>query len=245
MKPLFVFFIAIFVLSSCQKPETEFLIDSRDGHQYSTVKIGEQIWMAENLAYMPYVSESSDSSGIWVYNYDGRSVEWAKTLDNYLNFGCLYSWTVAMDISSEFRVKYSGQSDSLHQGICPEGWHLPSDSEWQKLEDFLEPNPDFIPSDPRQHTGKVGEMIKATSTWTDADKNNETGFGAFAAGFRYETGYFHNKGKYAYFWSSSEYYDKSALYRYLWDESPGTFRGYPLKINGMSIRCVKESSVSH
>lgn len=240
MKSILLFFAVLIGFCACQKQEPEFFLDSRDGRQYATTEIGEQIWMAENLAYMPYVSEMKDSAGIWVYAYDGNRKEEAKTLENYLQFGCLYSWTVAMDISQEYRMKYSGTSDSLHQGICPEGWHLPSDSEWQKLEDFLETKPDFTPLESRQNTGDVGKKIKATTTWKDADENNETGFGAFAAGFRYRTGFFHKQGKYAYFWTSTEYYGKSAYYRYLWDESPGTFRGFPSKDNGMSIRCIKD-----
>ncbi|MCK5821308.1 MAG: hypothetical protein KAH17_05465 [Bacteroidales bacterium] len=235
---LFLLSVTLF-FCSCQKQETDFLVDARDGHQYSTVKIGNQWWMAENLAYLPFVSEVEDTSGIWVYGYDGKSVNYAVTLDSYIQNGCLYSWTYTMDISEKYEAEIWGGSDSLHQGVCPDGWHLPSDTEWQQLEDYLDTDPDFTPSDARQNTGNVGKKIKATSTWTGAEDNNETGFGALATGFRYETGHFVNKGKYAYFWSSTEYYAKSALYRYLWDDSEGTFRGYPLKTNGLSIRCVK------
>ena len=240
MKSILLIICLFLISSSCQKQETDSLIDDRDGHKYATIKIGNQWWMAENLAYLPFVSEVKDSSGIWVYGYNGKSVDYAKTLESFLEYGCLYSWTYAMDIPEKYNSELWGSSDSLHQGICPDGWHLPSDTEWQQLEDYLDTDPEFTPSDNRQNTGNVGKKIKATTTWTDADENNESGFGALATGFRYETGFFLNKGKYTYFWSSTEYYTKSALYRYLWDNSQGTFRGYPLKINGLSVRCVKD-----
>lgn len=177
----FLFLLSfVLVFCACQKQEADFLLDARDGHQYSIVKIGSQWWMAENLAYLPIVSELSDTNGIWVYGYSGRDVDYAKTTDNYLAFGCLYSWTHAMDIQDKYFNQFVRISDSLHQGICPEGWHLPSDSEWQNLEDLLDTDPSFTPIDERQHTGDVGKKIKATITWTDAGENNETGFGALA-----------------------------------------------------------------
>lgn len=239
--PLLITFYLLLLttLLACNKQETDQLIDARDGRQYATVKIGTQWWMAENLAYMPYVNAVQDSLGIWVYGYDGKSKPYAETLENYQLYGCFYSWNVAMDLDPKYSKELWGGSDSLHQGICPDGWHLPSDTDWQKLEDYLETDPDFTPSDARQNTGDVGKKIKGNSTWTDPAANNQSGFNALATGFHYETGHFLNKGKYAYFWTATEYYQKSAMYRYLKDESPGTFRGFPLKVNGLSIRCLK------
>ncbi|MDF1551297.1 MAG: FISUMP domain-containing protein, partial [Bacteroidales bacterium] len=91
-----------------QMEKTEYLTftDERDGHEYKYTKIGDQYWMAENLAYIPHVGPAGENSGIWVYGYTGTSVEEAKKTENYKLFGCLYDWEAA-------------------KVYCPKGWHLP------------------------------------------------------------------------------------------------------------------------
>ncbi|MCK9320171.1 FISUMP domain-containing protein, partial [Methanoculleus sp.] len=98
--------------------------DSRDGNDYNWVKIGDQVWMAENLAYLPSVnmvadgSEDAAGSYYYVYGYDGTDVTAAKATANYTTYGVLYNWLAAMN-------------------ACPDGWHLPSDAEWTELTDYL------------------------------------------------------------------------------------------------------------
>jgi len=96
--------------------------DSRDGHVYKCVKIGTQRWMAENLAYLPTVSPSTTVSRsfgyYYVYGYEGTDVSTAKSTDNYNNYGVLYNWPAAYN-------------------SCPNGWHLPSNTEWQSLASYL------------------------------------------------------------------------------------------------------------
>ena len=242
MKQLFILLSFVVLFLGCEKQKTGSLIDQRDGHDYLTVKIGDQWWMAENLAYMPFVSKLHLNGGIWVYGYNGDSHEYAKGLIEYRNLGCLYNWTTAMDISDEYDEKLWGGSDSLHQGVCPAGWHLPSDSEWKMLEQNLESDPDFEASDERQYTGDVGLKIKSDSGWAaNGNGSNETGFGALPGGIRYRTGFYLNQGSYGYYWTATEQYPGSATYRYLRDSSKGTFRGFPHKANGLSIRCLKDN----
>jgi uncharacterized protein (TIGR02145 family) len=115
---IFYFFVAI-ILTSCRKEEDDnILTDSRDGEVYSTVKIGNQIWMAENLRY-----------------YTSRS---------YLNpdnpdpiYGRLYDWATVMDVDSRYNTTVWSGSDIKHRGICPIGWHVPNDREWTELIDYL------------------------------------------------------------------------------------------------------------
>jgi len=111
--------------------------DSRDGNEYKTVTIGSQVWMAENLAYLPEVHNSTSDSGphYYVYGYDGTEVTEAKAYEHtpgdndeyspggapikvYETYGVLYNWPAAIT-------------------ACPEGWHLPSDAEWKQLEMYL------------------------------------------------------------------------------------------------------------
>jgi len=241
MKYIAAIFVLGFLSFSCAREVPEDLIDQRDGRVYRTVNIGDQTWMAENLAYMPYVSELAADSGIWVFGYDGKSKEWAKGLQNYKDFGCLYSWTAAMDVSHDYRNTWLGVGDSLHQGICPDGWHLPSDSEWQVLENFADTEPDFDRSDERRNSGNAGIKLKADSVWTEnMAGTNDYNFNALPGGMRYLAAHFHKKIAYGYFWTSTEVYEKSAIYRYLWDSSEATFRGIPSKRLGLSVRCIKD-----
>ena len=96
--------------------------DSRDGKVYKTVTIGEQVWMAENLAYLPSVvgpaTESYTAPYYYVYGYDGTSVATAKATTNYQTYGVLYNWPAALT-------------------ACPSGWHLPSDAEWTQMKNYL------------------------------------------------------------------------------------------------------------
>ena len=173
-------------------------IDPRDGHKYKWVKIGNQIWMAENLAYMPWVNPPlKRKDGIWVYDYgliDGYSVEEAKTLMNYQLYGCMYNWAMAMNIHHNYLVEPWDGDSKNHQGICPTGWHLPTDSEWKELEFFLG-MPDSLLNETYSRAGlvrrkgglydlpPVGKFFKSTSTWlSNGEGNNSSGFNALAGG---------------------------------------------------------------
>jgi len=92
--------------------------NSRDTMTYKWVEINDQIWMADNLAYMPYISTVLNNSGIFVYNYKGTSPVEAKGTREYKTYGCFYE------------VKVSNY-------VCPDGWHLPSEDEWESLEIYL------------------------------------------------------------------------------------------------------------
>jgi uncharacterized protein (TIGR02145 family) len=97
-------------------------IDNRDGKSYKYIQIGTQVWMAENLAWLPSVSPpdvgSFTAPFYYVYDCRGISVSAAKATGNYSVYGVLYNWMAALT-------------------ACPAGWHLPSDTEWTILPDFL------------------------------------------------------------------------------------------------------------
>ncbi|MBT3750930.1 MAG: tetratricopeptide repeat protein, partial [Bacteroidetes bacterium] len=110
-------------------------VDPRDGHKYKWVKIGNQIWMAENLAYMPHVNPlKKQEYGIWVYDYDGHDVAEAKSTENYQMYGCLYDWPTAMGLEPKYLEEVWGGDTVNHQGICPTDWHVATDGEWKELE---------------------------------------------------------------------------------------------------------------
>jgi len=206
--------------------------DSRDGTVYQTVKIGNQIWMAENLKYLPSVV-GPDTSSIttpyyYVYGYDGTNVTDAKASANYSTYGVLYNWPAAMNGAVSSTTNPSGV-----QGACPAGWHLPSEAERIELTDYL------------GGTGVAGGKLKETGTanWTNPNTGatNEAGFAALPGGhFYYYDGAFRKIREQGYWWSATQDYELFAWsfnmtynYKYviIWGSS---------KASGLSVRCVKD-----
>ncbi|MCP4091224.1 MAG: hypothetical protein GY746_15750, partial [Gammaproteobacteria bacterium] len=196
------------------------ITDSRDGNTYTTVSIGTQCWMVENLAYLPSVNPPSQGSNTspryYVYGYSGTDTAAAKLTPNYSIYGVLYNWSAAI-IS------------------CPTGWHLPSDGEWTVLKGYLGGSPG----------GKMKEA--GTTHWIspNAGATNSSSFTALPAGFWFHmTKSFLSLGKYAYFWSRTERIDPNsgnpmAYYRTLSNTSAGLNRNNNYKKLGHSVRCVK------
>lgn len=219
-------FISFFIFNACGKDDpfdahSGSFTDKRDGHEYQWVKIGEQIWMAENLAYVPYVCPPDSECGIWVYDYYGEG----SYGTNYHTYGCLYDWETA-------------------QNVCPEGWHLPSDEEWMELERFL-----GMPEDQlveigisRGEDAVIGGKLKdiGYSLWLKPNKGatNDFGFAALPGGDTY--GRFGDLNESACFWTSSIVDNNNALNRIFHFQNRGVFRYGWKKKNGLSIRCIKD-----
>ena len=208
--------------------------DPRDNKTYKTVKIGDQIWMAENLAYLPSVSSSSQGSGsdpyYYVYGYQGADVAAAKATDNYKTYGVLYNWPAAMAGASSSIANPSGV-----QGVCPAGWHLPSDEEWMQLTYLL------------GGASVAGGKLKETGTnhWAtpNTGATNETGFTALPSGYCYgdgTTGVYQDIGSHCFLWSSTENGSSNAWFRNLYYIVANVYRGPSNKAFGYSVRCIKD-----
>ena len=207
--------------------------DPRDGKVYQTVVIGNQVWMAENLAYLPSVnmvadgSEDAAGSYYYVYGYDGTNVADAKATDNYATYGVLYNWTAAMDGEASSTTNPSGI-----QGVCPAGWHLPSEAEWTELTNYL------------GGTSVAGGKLKETGTthWNtpNTGATNETGFTALPGGNRNYFGTFIDIGLYGYWWSATEYSATDAWYRVMNYDYSNVYSNYFNKEVGFSVRCVRD-----
>ncbi len=219
--------------------------DIRDGNVYSAVQIGSQCWMAENLAYLPLVSPSSAGSETtpyyYVYDYQGTDVNAAKATSNYQTYGVLYNWPAAMDGDASSNSVPSGV-----QGICPSGWHLPSDEELKILEGTVDsqygyPDPEWDGTGWRGTD--VGGNLKETGTthWNlpNTGATNSSSFTALPGGYRHG-GSFYGLGNYANFWSSAEDGSSHAWYRYLYYSNANVGRDGNLKLNGFSVRCTKD-----
>jgi uncharacterized protein (TIGR02145 family) len=196
--------------------------DDRDDKEYKTVEIYGQVWMAENLAYLPEVCPSGEECGYWVYDYQGTDVVAAKATDNYSDYGVLYNWEMA-------------------KASCPAGWHLPSDEEWSLLEMNIGVEYSVAMHGGVRQDEKIANKLKDTGdiSWYGT---NTAKFSARPGGGRYEhSSKFSTIYAHAYFWTSSPkgnlvwYRDISI--NYIFRESTSWSLG---KKSGMSVRCLKD-----
>jgi len=201
------------------------------GYDYSTVQIGEQCWFAENCRFLPEVSPSSEGSETepyyYVYNYNGTDVESAKSTDYYETYGVLYNYSAVM----------SG-------GICPSGWHIPSDEEWQTMEMSLGMSEADAASEGWRGTDE-GDKLKSTSGWlfygVDGNGSNSSGFNGLPGGNRDDYDGFFNAEYYGMWWSPSESGDHRWLRNLGYSNYDGVYRVYTnnQKI-GLSARCLRD-----
>ncbi|MCX6224512.1 MAG: hypothetical protein NTV01_07130, partial [Bacteroidia bacterium] len=201
--------------------------DERDGHQYRRARIGDQVWMAENLAWLPAVYPSSSGSETekryYVYDYQGTNINEAKTSQNYSTYGVLYNWAAAMNGGVSSNLVPSGV-----QGACPAGWHLPSFAEFDIFQRYLGDNAGIRLRE-SGNTHWVGDNVAT----------NEFGFTALPSGSRYLEDGFQNKGYETVFRTatavdiSSSYYVKLAIYTTTLPIG-GAKKGY-----GDAVRCIK------
>lgn len=208
--------------------------DSRDGKTYKTIIIGGKEWMAENLAYLPAVHQSSDGSHseprYYVYDYQGTDVVAAKKSSNYTNYGVLYNYSAAIL-------------------VCPRGWHLPSDAEWTELENYLIAN--RYNYDGTTTGNKIAKSMAAANYWNISSNsgaignnhslNNKSGFSALPGGCRYENGTFDYFGSNGYWWSSSESGINNSWYRNLYFDGILVYSGSFYKERGSSVRYVRDN----
>jgi uncharacterized protein (TIGR02145 family) len=227
--------------------------DPRDGNNYEVVIIGNQIWMAENLTYLPVVHSNSEFTnqgnssqpGYGVYGYDGSDVPSAKSQANYTNYGVLYNWWAAMDGAGS-----SSSNPSGVQGVCPTGWHLPSDDEWTTLENYLIAN--GYNYDGTTTGNNIAKSLASTSGWFSSSttgavgntdypsKRNATGFTALPGGHRNDDGAFYNFEYFGLWWSATEDDATNAWGRSLFYGYSFVKRNYYRKKYGFSVRCVKD-----
>jgi uncharacterized protein (TIGR02145 family) len=211
-----VIIAAAMVLSFCFRTSYCQVTD-KDGNVYKTVKIGKQEWMSENLNVehyrngdvIPQVQSekkwSELETGAWCY-YENKTI-------NGPSYGKLYNWYAVND----------------PRGLAPEGWHVPSDSEWTKLTDYL------------GGAEIAGKKMKSTSGWyADGNGTNSSGFTAFPGGVRYYDGFYSLIGKLGYFWSASENGLNYAWYRFLNFDFSDVSRFNYYKDYGFSVRCVRD-----
>jgi len=215
-----------------------------DGNRYFTVEIGRQIWMKENLKVTKYRNGDNIMTGFpdndWANLDTGAYAVYNDDIGNFNIYGNLYNWFAIGD----------------KRGICPEGWHVPSDDEWKELELTLGMCYGCVGSceEWRSHDGCVDNISRRgryeasyikdvkRGLWTTSysPRNNESGFSALPGGYRYSSnGNFGYLGRYSFFWTSTESSNDGAWYRILSSNHSSIGRYYYYKQYGFSVRCVK------
>ena len=214
-------------------------VNDIDGNVYNTVKIGNQCWMRENLKTTRFADGSSITLGgnnmsettYYRYYPSGNSM-------NVENYGYLYNWAAVMHGSAS-----TISNPSAVQGICPTGWHVPSDAEWTQLTDYVSSQSAFLCSNESTYIAKA---LASTTLWNtynadcvvgnDPSSNNATGFSAVPAGSF--TGTPSGFGLSTYFWSATELNNSTALGRHLSYQNVNVGVSASNKMLGFSVRCV-------
>jgi uncharacterized protein (TIGR02145 family) len=192
-----------------------------DNNNYTTINYGNgQVWMAQNLKVTRYnngdsINHVTDAvqwrtltSGAWA-NYENNAL-------NGIKFGKLYNWYAVND----------------SRKLCPSGWRIPSDDDWNGLTDYLGGN------------AVAGGNMKTRGTvdWAlpNAGANNNSAFSALPAGQRLMPGNFNDKSVYCFWWSSGEYNEFFGRYIYVFYGFGNTFKNHKNKKYGISVRCIKD-----
>jgi len=204
----------------------EDIIDERDSQEYSTVKIGYQCWLAENLNIgfmIPGSMTQANNDSIERYCY-------ADSIQNCDLNGGLYQWNEMMQFENQEGV----------QGICPEGWHLPTESEWCTLENFVDAG--LVMCTATGFRGiDCGANLKSATGWAaSGNGNDQFGFTAVPAGYRLFYGAFSTSGENAFFWSSNEFNQDFGWFRQFTHNSDKSYRSNLLKSSGFSVRCIRD-----
>ena len=216
---------------------------------------GSQLWMPTNINVGTRVNgntEQNNNSQVEKYCYQDIEA-------NCTTYGGLYQWAEAMQIdytynTTDYPTDYTCDpcGSSGRQGICPSGYHIPTDLEWSRyeycIESSISPTGSTSLTTFQNNTGYRGSTdnagpgakMKVTSSNSPSwDGTNASGFAALPAGYRSTDGSFSNLGSNAYFWSASETSSTHAWNRSLYSGNSQSYRNYNNKKNGFSVRCLK------
>jgi uncharacterized protein (TIGR02145 family) len=213
------------------------IIEDIDGNVYKTIKIGTQVWMAENLnttryndgTAIPLVTDSAAWSNLTTPGYIWHGND---STANAMIYGTLYNYYVVADTNS--------------LNVCPVGWHVPTDTTWSQLTNFL-----IAKGYGYGGSGiDIGKSMASTFRWessatpgsvgNDQGTNNSSGLAVLPAGSRFYNGGFDNIGYTGYWWSSTESSTNNAMCRYLNYYAVEISKTGNKKKYGFSVRCLRD-----
>ena len=218
--------------------------DERDDQTYNWIKIGDQIWMAENLNYGgPINAPNTICKCVGEVGTTGWLVDSGGRCSIY---GRLYDWAAALDINPACNSNLLSHAscnvtETKHKGICPEGWHVPSDEEWNAL--ALAVGGTWHPL----RIAGATTSLKATIGWntdSSAPGTNSSGFSALPGGYGYYVGdtdaVFELVGDAGYWWCATEFSADRANYTNMfYSNSDMEYYGGNGKTALSSVRCVQ------
>ena len=217
----------VLTFSACDKNDAtvdqEFATDN-NGNVYDVIKVGNQTWMADNLKTTLFNDGTPislvESGSTWA-SLNSEAYSWYDNNANVYkeDYGALYNW-------------YAVNTGKL----CPTGWHVPSDTEWTLLIDYL------------GGQSAAGGKLKGTglTQWESPNEGatNETQFSALPGGTRVsdaiQKGIFNLIGQNGYWWSSSQSSADNAWFRAMYSFNASVLRYEAEKLNGFSVRCLKD-----
>ncbi len=201
-----------------------------EGLTYDLVEIGGQCWFADNLATDQYRNGDLITTGLdnttWQNTTTGAYAIYNNDLANDVSYGKLYNWYTTVDT----------------RGLCPTGWHVPTECEWLYWESKLGMSPWTIEESGSRGTDQGGKM-KSTTGWNSPNTGatNSSGFTALPGGCRYSNGTYYYVGSDGFWWSSTEYDSVNAWYRGLNYLISDVDRNDDVnKHFGFSVRCVRD-----
>jgi uncharacterized protein (TIGR02145 family) len=203
---------------------TSTIADYNNINTYTTVSIGNQCWMKENLRTRLYndgtaIPDGTANTG-WGQLTTGAHSENVAVTGYASTYGYSYNWYAAKGIATAGSTTY--------KNICPTGWHVPTDAEWTTLTTYLGGSPGT-------------QMKKNDALWTTNSGTNSSGFSALPGGGRFTNGFFDNLNYNAYFWSATENeYEGYAWLRDVVNFSGDVNRNYEEMSFGASVRCLKD-----
>lgn len=214
-----------------------------DGNVYQVVQIGSQVWMAENLKVTRYADGTS-------VPYKASEADWAATSASQRGYGWLdgnsahkhtygafYNWLAASNGQS------SSANPSSTQGICPDGWHLPSDEEWKEMEKAIGMSSTEANDIDLRGTTEGGELKETgTSLWTSPNTGatNEHGFNGRPNGYVSKFGKYEDSTIEGSWWTATEASTDNAWYRGVYFDHSRIRRNNYGKIDGFGVRCVRD-----
>lgn len=241
-----IIIILLAFLSSCDlfNPEFPKIVRDIDGNVYQTVKIGDQLWMAENLKVTHYRNGEEIS-------YLPSDSAWAlDTLERNNTPGAYCAYDNDLDCADTCGFLYNWFAVNNPNGLAPEGWHVPSDEDWKQLEMFIGMSKAHADSIGSRGTIE-GQKLKSTYNWELwGEGTDEYGFNAQPCGWRYVNltmGFLKAEyivlGYSTYFWTSTENLN---MYKRAWTRGLGygsntISRGSGNENLGLSVRCIKDS----
>ena len=213
------------------------IVKDVDGNLYTTVKIGTQIWMSENLKTTKYK--------------DGAAISLVTDITTWSNlFTPAYCWYGNNEANKElYGALYNWYTASSYN-ICPAGWHVPTADEWTTLENYLIDN--GLNYDGTTTGNKIGKALASNTLWAPSTvegavgntdypaKRNSTGFTALPGGERFSDGYFSNKSIIGYWWSSTLNPPGGKWGRRMSASNISFSATIQNAMDGLSIRCVRD-----